>query len=446
MRCAAVAGAGALLAATMLPGVAGAIPTIRGQSWYIDAMHLKAAHKISTGKGVTVAVLDSGVRPIPELAGRLLRGTNPIGENGHEDVVGHGTAMASLIAGAGGGPDRILGVAPDAKILPVQMVPTADMTSFQHSVTTRSVHWAIDHGARVINMSFTAPDPAPIAPWRKELVRYAQAHDAVLVAGTGNKADIPIGEPADIPGVVAVSGLSPGGHAWSGSTIGPATVVSAPAEKVPGAGLHGIHAAQSGTSNSTALVSGELALIMSKFPHISAADAINRLIRTADDRGPSGRDPAYGFGAADPLKALTAKVPHVTANPLLPAEASNSADGVTKSAGPVSTTALVVAGLVLLVGVVAVLAVVLFMVRSHRRRRPTGGPDGPRWANSPGGFDGPGGPSGPGGRGVPPPPGQGPSGYPQPPAGSGWYQQSGPPPGGPPSGRPFVGGPPPSNG
>ncbi len=431
MRYAAVAGLGALLAATALPGVAGATPTVQEQSWYVDAMHLKAAHKISTGKGVTVAVLDSGVSPdVPELAGRLLPGTDPLGGNGQEDEVGHGTAMASLIAGAGNGPDRILGVAPDAKILPVQLVRGKDMSAFTHFVTIQGVHWAIDHGARVVNMSYGAPDPTKGGNWETDLEQYALDHNAVLVASTGNKPkDKEMGEPADIPGVVAVSGLSPGGESWSGSVNGPETVVSAPAEHIPSAALNRGHAVASGTSSATALVSGELALIMSRFPHISAADAINRLIRTTDDRGPAGRDPDYGFGAADPLKALTANVPHVKANPLLPSEASNSADGVRKSASPVSTTVLVVVVLVVVLLMVAVLAVLL-MVRAHRRRRPAAGP-GPQW------------PSGPGG---PPPTDPGPTGYLQPPAGAGWYQQPGPPSGGPPPDRPYVGGPPPTSG
>jgi subtilisin family serine protease len=96
-------------------------------------------------------------------------------------------------------------------------------------------------------------------------------------------------------------------------------VLAAPATDIVGAGLRSRtgYAIGTGTSNSSALVSGTAALIRSKYPDLKAQDVIQRLIATADDRGPKGRDPQYGYGIVDPLKALTADVPEVDRNPLL---------------------------------------------------------------------------------------------------------------------------------
>ncbi len=99
----------------------------RDRSWHLSYLHVVEAHAASTGKGVNVAVVDSGVNAYqPELSGSVLSGIDPgrgMTGNGQQDGDGHGTAMATLIAGHGRGPDSrdgILGIAPEAKILPDQ--------------------------------------------------------------------------------------------------------------------------------------------------------------------------------------------------------------------------------------------------------------------------------------------------------------------------------------
>lgn len=176
-----------------------------------------------------------------------------------------------------------------------------------------------------------------------------------------------------------------------------------------------------GTSLSTAIISGVAALVRSRYPDLDAANVVNRLIRTARDEGPSGRDPRFGFGVVDPLAALTRSVPPVSANPLLEAAppaptASSSRDsrddepmvtfGLAKGAGPAIATALC------LLVVVAVVVLLVWLTRRGVRRpaAPTApGPHpplGPPPGHRPPGF-GP--PTGPGQfPGYPPPSGNGP--------------------------------------
>lgn len=391
--------------------VATADPTPQAGSWYLRAMHVPDAQRLTTGRGVTVAVVDAGVdASVPELAGRVVPGYDAAGGDGRRDATGHGTGVASLVAGAGGD-GRVLGVARDARIMPVVLPGRSDGGSLHGTALRRGVRWAVDHGARVVVLPFSVTGTDPSATWRKDLVGYAARHGAVLVAAAGerSRAGRSIGAPADIRGVVAVTGLSRGGRAWPGSAAGSAAVVSAPAENITVAtGRSGGSRTVSDTGAAAGLVAGELALIMAHDPGVSAADAIGRLIGTVRELGGAGRDPVFGFGAVDPLAALTRAVPPVDRNPLLAGPATTgpatASTPVTPSASPSGGSdgsgSTVVAVIVVAILLLVVLVVVIVTLRSRRGGGGNGGGGG-------GGGGGPDGPPSPG-------PGGGPVGYRQP--------------------------------
>jgi type VII secretion-associated serine protease mycosin len=273
------------------------------------------AWRYSTGAGVTVAVLDSGVAADhPDLADRVLPGRDYVdgSTDGREDPVGHGTAVASLIAGAGG-----TGLAPEARILPVRVLDE-DNRYDSAATVAEGVIWAVEQGAQVINLSLGGRGRSEEL---SEAIGYAIANDVVVVACAGNVSeDGPdvVWYPAREPGVIAVAGLtwSDGDAAhWPRSLAGPETVLSAPAMLV-GARPDGGYRRVQGTSFSSALVAASAALIRSRWPEASAGEVVHRLVATARDLGEPGRDPRYGYGALDPVAALTAEVPPVRANPL----------------------------------------------------------------------------------------------------------------------------------
>jgi type VII secretion-associated serine protease mycosin len=375
--------------------------TVRQASWYLDALKVPQAQTITRGAGVVVAVIDSGVySEAPDLAGNVLVGTGfgaGNGADGRDDFDGHGTSMASLIAAKGGGPTHALGLAPAAKILPIVVQATKNIDS---TAVAPAIRWAADHGAKVINCSFSIT-PAAI-PETADAVRYALSKNAVVVASVGNhdQGDQQPTPPSTIPGVVAVSSTGKNGQFFSNSVSGSTVVISAPGESIVSAGSteasggsdSGKYLVGSGTSTSAAIVSGAIALIRSKYPSLNAANIINRLIRTADDLGPPGRDPQYGFGRINLIKALTANVPSVSSNPL-----GNPAVQATPSAeptGPSRRTAgpLVpapagiplgwwITGSCCLIVIVVVIAILLLIMSSRRRKRnrtspPTGEPYG----------------------------------------------------------------------
>jgi type VII secretion-associated serine protease mycosin len=295
---------------------------IREHQWYLGPLQIPQAQQQSRGRGVVVAVIDSGVdATIPELSGRVLPGTGfgpGAGTDGRKDLgsTGHGTAMASLIAGAGNS-DEVLGVAPDSTILPISVLADHGAPA---SAIAAAIRYATDHGAKVINLSLGAPGVA--GPEMRDAVDYALSQDVVVVAAAGNVAsgDVRVANLASVPGVIAVAGIDKDGAPWNGSAKGPQTVVSAPSTNIlvaTPARNDPHYALGSGTSQATALTSGAVALLRSRYPGLNAANVIERLIATAHDKGPSGRDDSYGFGEIQPYAALVARVPGVTNNPLL---------------------------------------------------------------------------------------------------------------------------------
>ena len=313
MRRVAVAVLLALVPVLFVVPLANADPSMDADDWYLEAMKVTQAHDLSEGSDVTVAVIDTGVDPgRPELVGRVLPGAL-ITEDGPKpgssfDEDGHGTAMAGLIAGAETSDNPAIGVAPKATIMPVKIERDPNGT-LDHRLVYEGVRWAIDHGAAVVNLSL-AGRPTEDDAWKSELVEYALANDVVIVAAVGNRsvAEAAVGEPASIPGVVAVSGMARDGSIWSGSATGDEVVLCAPAQDLPHLdGSDDVRLA-SGTSAATALVSGSAALIRSAFPDASAAEVVSRLVDSATDAGEKGRDPSYGFGTVNAHAALTTSV------------------------------------------------------------------------------------------------------------------------------------------
>jgi type VII secretion-associated serine protease mycosin len=292
--------------------------TVREDQWQLSELRATHAWRYSTGAGVTVAVIDSGVDAShPDLAGQVLPGIDLVAGtgDGRNDPVGHGTTVAGLIAGRNDDRDGVMGLAPHAKILPVRVLD-ADNRYDDALIVAKGVRWAVDNGANVINLSLGGSGNSPALA---AAIDYAFARDVVVIACTGNVApDAPaeVWYPAREPGVIAVTGLERETEGlWSGSITGSATVLAAPANGLVGARPGGTWKVQ-GTSFAAPLVSATAALVRAKWPEMTAGTVVNRLIKTADDLGAVGRDNRFGYGLVDPVAALTVGVSTVEHNPL----------------------------------------------------------------------------------------------------------------------------------
>ncbi|MFI5932446.1 type VII secretion-associated serine protease mycosin [Actinoplanes sp. NPDC051494] len=292
--------------------------TVRAEQWHLKTLDVAGAWVYSSGEGVTVAVIDSGVdADHVDLKGQVLKGLDLVdpGGDGDTDLVGHGTTVSAIIAGRGDDDEGVVGIAPKARILPVRVLDRENRYD-DAMIVAKGVRWAVDNGARVINLSLGGNGSSPALA---AALDYAFAKDVVVVACTGNlsaSTSTNVWYPAREPGVIAVAGMEKDGNVlWSGSITGRETVVTAPATQLVGARPDGYWRVQ-GTSFAAPMVSGTAALIRSRWPTMSAGEVVNRILKTAKDRGQPGRDDQYGYGMVDPAGALTAEVPAVLHNPL----------------------------------------------------------------------------------------------------------------------------------
>ncbi len=328
--------------------------SVRADEWHLGTLDVSEAWTYAQGAGVTVAVIDSGVdSDHPDLEGQVLPGLDLVNSkgDGDTDLVGHGTTVSGIIAGRNDDTAGVVGIAPKAKILPVRVLDE-DNRYGDALIVAQGVRWAVDHGARVINLSLGGNgSSAALAA----ALDYAFAKDVVVVACTGNTSASSSGGvwyPAREPGVLAVAGMERDGTTlWSGSITGKETVVTAPATQLVGANTGGDYWKVQGTSFAAPMVSATAALIRSRWPDMPAGEVINRIIRTAKDKGAAGRDALFGFGLVDPVGALTAPIPPVFENPLdtspspgiarfgsapVPGQAQSAPDGTTQNLVPMS--------------------------------------------------------------------------------------------------------------
>ncbi|NEB02337.1 type VII secretion-associated serine protease mycosin [Streptomyces sp. SID13726] len=311
-----------LLAASvaLVPATTAHADAIRAKQWALDAMHTQEAWQTTKGAGVTVAVLDTGVEnDHPDLVGNVLTGKDMIGfgaERGDRSWARHGTAMAGIIAGHGhgvGNGDGVMGIAPEAKILPVRVILEDGDPARTKARNTRGnalaegIRWAADQGADVINLSL-GDDSASAHPEAGEddAVQYALKKGAVVVASAGNggaKGDH-ISYPAAYPGVIAATAVDRYGTRASFSTRRWYATVAAPGDDVVIADPDHKYYEGWGTSAASAFVSGAVALVKAAHPDLTPAQIKKLLEDTARNAPAGGRDDSRGYGFVDPAAAL----------------------------------------------------------------------------------------------------------------------------------------------
>jgi hypothetical protein len=389
--------AGALAAALALllgAGPAAAVPTPLPKGWWYTELDLARAWRVGQGAGVTVAVIDSGVRPsLGDLRGQVLRGKDFTGaaDPGWDDTgvpgdrtFGHGTAMAAFIAGTGRGAG-IVGVAPKAKILPIRVGTSA---TAQDRYVPAAIRWAVTHGADVINMSFGSVKPCPAQ--EQQAVDDAVRHDVIVVAASGDHPG-PVDAPADCTGVIAVGGTqdSQAFRPWPSEGAGPSLDFVAPGDHLVAELLDNTltTAGGSGTSASAAFVSGTFALLRGRFPHDSARQLVTRALYAVHN-GLGGKvfakriNDRLGYGEILPYYALTTAPPPGARNPIYdairrhlaasrpttspssPAPSSASTPAPTSSSAPATSAASTSGGIGAgaVVGIVAAALVVVGLV------------------------------------------------------------------------------------
>jgi subtilisin family serine protease len=318
--------------------------------WWFDTWHVPALWAGGArGQGIVIGEIDTGVNAgLPELSANVAAGTDlgSLGGDGRTDrdtdEFGHGTAMASLMV-AHDGQDNILGIAPDARILPIAVPITGttdDAGDNAADLLLTAIRWAADHGAKIISMSLGGPrDPgvSRSCPAKEQsTIDYALSKGAIVVASGGNSGDSgsPIEEPSVCLGVVSVGAVDSAGVVPVWSSKHPYLTVTAPGvdvptiSRVPGEAFFG-----DGTSQAAAITSGGLAVIWSKYPQLTGRQVVARLLATVDSKQTT-RDSALGYGLINIAAAVNNSVPVDAPNPVFAAADPFRAQDAAVAAAP----------------------------------------------------------------------------------------------------------------
>jgi uncharacterized membrane protein YidH (DUF202 family) len=280
------------------------IDPLLDQQWGLTAIGARSVWSITRGAGVTVAVIDSGSGPHPDLDANLDIGRtiiDSIDSVGMRDVsdVGHGTHVAGIIAAVADNGIGGAGVAPQARVLPVRTL-LSDGSGYGRDVSS-AIYFAVDSGVKVINLSLGAPiDCCDLT----KAIQYAVDRNVLVVAAAGNDGvDAAPKWPAASDLALAVTAVDRDNNVASFSQRGDYIDLAAPGTKILSTTKNAYDELR-GSSMAAAFVSGAAALLFAAQPSITAAQVRDILQRTATDIGAPGRDTTFGYGLVNLVAAF----------------------------------------------------------------------------------------------------------------------------------------------
>jgi subtilisin family serine protease len=274
-----------------------------GAAWHLSKIGAPSAWDDTQGSGVTIAILDSGVNGAHvELSSKMVPGWNIIDNNSNTaDFNGHGTNVAGAAAATTNNGIGVAGVAGQAKIMPL-VITDSTLTSY-YSVIAQAITYAADHGARVASISYSG---LPFSSAVRSAAQYMKSKGGLVVVAAGNTGAVDNVAPttAMIPVAATESDDSYSGF----STYGAFVAMSAPGSNIYSTSRSGGYGIYRGTSLSTPIVAGTVALMMAANPELSGSEIEDLLYTSAVDLGTPGRDPHFGYGRVDTAAAVEAAV------------------------------------------------------------------------------------------------------------------------------------------
>ena len=267
--------------------------------WGVGKIEAPRAWQISTGgESVIVAVLDTGIcKDNPDLADRVVAEVNFSSSPTRDDVYGHGTHMAGTIAA----------VAPECWLMNVKVAD--DVGKCEPAVVARGIIWAVEHGAKVINLSLAMVG----SPELEQAVDYAWTHGAILVGAAGNKGTSEPSYPAYYDNCLAVAGINENNALALLSSYGDWVDVAAPGFNIYSELPANQYGYKTGTSSAGAHVSGVAALVFSVAEDSNGSGAVNDEVRWAIENSctPISVD-GVGQGLINAFGAVTKTIPSLS--------------------------------------------------------------------------------------------------------------------------------------
>ncbi len=274
-----------------------------GKEWHLAQINAPTAWDTSTGSGITIAILDSGVDGThPDLAAQLVPGWNFFDDNGDtSDVLGHGTAVAGVAAAASNNGIGIAGVAGGARIMPIRIT---NATGYAYwSTTAQGLIWAADHGADVANLSL---EGMAASSTMQTAANYFRSKGGTVIVAAGNAGTVDNTAPTDT--MIVVSATDSRDRIASLSSFGNFVSISAPGQSIYSTARGGGYGTWSGTSMAAPMVAGTAALILAVRPDLSPTQVDSTLFASATDLGATGRDIYFGYGRVNAAAAVQAAV------------------------------------------------------------------------------------------------------------------------------------------
>jgi subtilisin family serine protease len=272
--------------------------------WNLPSIEAEKGWNVSKGnEQVIVAVLDTGVQSNhPDLKGKLIEGVNLVtAEAAPDDDVGHGTHVSGIIGATVNNGEGVAGVSWYNKIMPVKVLDSSGAGSTY--TVAKGIIWAVDHGAKVINMSL---GNYAEAEFLHDAIKYAYERDVVMIAASGNDNTDRPGYPAAYPEVFAVAATNSNKEKASFSNYGDYIDVAAPGDSIASTYPGSQYASLSGTSMASPHVAALAGLIRSVNPELSNVEVMEIMQKSAIDLGQEGKDNYFGYGEIDVEKALQA--------------------------------------------------------------------------------------------------------------------------------------------
>mgnify|MGYP003602636505 CR=1 FL=1 len=277
--------------------------TLYAQQWALNKISAPAAWDLVKGKAsVVVAVCDTGVLSThPDLGPNLmLPGYNSVDATSNTTPVHpHGTMVSGCITALGNNAQGVAGVAFGVKVLPVRVSNQASGSAYLSDMAN-GVRWAADHGARVINLSYSGAQYATI----DQAAQYARSKNSLLFMAAGNEGQNVSSSYPDYPSFVLVGATNSADARASFSNYGTAVDMVAPGETIATTTLSNGYANVSGTSFASPIACAAAALMLSANPNLTVAQLESSLMSACDDLGAIGDDAVFGKGRLNLLAAV----------------------------------------------------------------------------------------------------------------------------------------------
>ena len=248
--------------------------------WPQGRVQMSRAWDLTRGnKHVIVAVLDTGVNPnLRDLKGALVPGRDFIsGGNTKVDQDGHGTLVSTIVAARGNNGTGVPGYCWSCRVMPVRI---AAGNLFDPDIAAQGIRWAVDHGARIISLSFSETLGSPSDPGLAAAIAYAAQQNVLVLTSSGNTGGTGYTYPAADPGAYAVAGTSKFDQLSTWTTRGSWIHLAAPGCQLA-LSSHGVGIEPCGSSVSAPAVAGIAGLMLSVNPSLTATQIVSILERTS---------------------------------------------------------------------------------------------------------------------------------------------------------------------